>query len=80
MPKQVLEAATEHLQLESQIGGYEAAESSSKVIERVYDSVGSLIGARREEIAIVVRASVHYYNSEEEVEKFSGAIACIAAE
>ena len=48
MPRQVLEAATEYLQLESQIGGYEAAEFSSEAIEYVYDSVGSLIGARRD--------------------------------
>lgn len=57
MPKQVLDATIEYLQLEAQIGGYDAAELLHDTIERVYDSIGSLIGCGREEVAVIENAT-----------------------
>ena len=47
MPRPVLEATIAHLQLEAQIGGYEAAERANDAIEHVYDAAAALIGQRR---------------------------------
>ena len=57
MPRPVLEAVTGHLQLEAQLGGYEAAELAAEAVERVYDAAGALLGCRREEIAFVENAT-----------------------
>ena len=57
MPKQVLDAVTGHLQLEAEIGGYEAAESAYHAAEHVYDAVSWLIGCQREEVAIIENAT-----------------------
>jgi cysteine desulfurase/selenocysteine lyase len=57
MPKQVLDAVIGHLQLEAEIGGYEAAESAYDAAEHVYDAVSRLIGCRRDEVAIIENAT-----------------------
>ncbi len=57
MPQQVLAATINHLQLEAQIGGYEAAEQAHAAIEHVYDAAATLIHCTREEIAIVENAT-----------------------
>lgn len=57
-PAGVLDAQVAHLQLEAAIGGYEAADRERGRIEAVYDSVARLIGAGRDEIAIVENATV----------------------
>ncbi len=57
MPQPVLDATIAHLQLEAQIGGYEAAESAHDKIEHVYDAAATLIGSARDEIAIVENAT-----------------------
>src|ERR1700720_3096646 len=57
MPEPVLEATIAHLQLEAQIGGYEAAERSHDAVEHVYDAAAALIGCARDEIAIVENAT-----------------------
>ncbi|MCC6791733.1 MAG: aminotransferase class V-fold PLP-dependent enzyme [Thermomicrobiales bacterium] len=57
MPQPVLDATIGHLQLEAEIGGYEAADRADERLEAVYDSVASLIGARPAEIAIVENAT-----------------------
>src|SRR5207237_10898942 len=48
MPEPVLSATIGHLQLEAQIGGYEAAEQAEHAIERVYDVAATLINCSRE--------------------------------
>lgn len=58
MPKCVLDTQINHLQLEAAIGGYEAMNKMSDVVERVYSSVARLINAKPEEIAIVENATV----------------------
>ena len=56
-PRPVLEAVVEHLVLESEMGGYEAAAARDDEIERAYDAIARLVGARREEIALVENAT-----------------------
>src|SRR5947209_19838266 len=57
MPQPVLDATIAHLQLEAQIGGYEAAESAHGAIEHTYDAAAALIDCTRHEIAIVENAT-----------------------
>jgi cysteine desulfurase / selenocysteine lyase len=57
MPRPVLDAVVEHLQLESRIGGYEAADQSNDAIEHTYDALAALLGCQREEIAFVENAT-----------------------
>ena len=56
-PKPVLDAVTRHLDLEARIGGYEAADAADAAVERVYDAAAQLIGAARDEIAVVENAT-----------------------
>jgi len=53
MPQQVSEACTRHLELESRIGGSEAAEEASEALDHTYDAVASLLHCDRGEIALV---------------------------
>ncbi len=58
MARPVLRAMTEHLQREATIGGYEAADEAAVRLDAVYDSVARLVGAARDEIALVENATV----------------------
>src|SRR5436309_1403415 len=57
MPQSVLDATIGHLQLEAQIGGYEAADQMHDQLEHTYDAVAALIGCSRDEVAIVENAT-----------------------
>ena len=57
-PDVVLRTQVEHLELEARIGGYEAADAAKDRVEAVYDSIARLIGADRDEIAVVENATV----------------------
>ena len=57
MPQPVLDATIAHLQLEAQIGGYEAKEQASDQIEHTYDAAATLISCERDEIAIIENAT-----------------------
>jgi len=57
MPKPVIDATIGHLQLEAMIGGYEAADQAEAQIEGTYRSIGRLIGAAPDEIAVVENAT-----------------------
>ncbi|MFF7642896.1 aminotransferase class V-fold PLP-dependent enzyme [Streptomyces canus] len=57
MPRQVVDAATRHLHLEADMGGYEAAAHAAASIDAVYDSAARLIGCHRDEIALVDNAT-----------------------
>jgi len=57
MPKQVLDTTTGYLQLEAEMGGYEAAELSHNAVERVYDAVSWLLGCNKSEIAMIENAT-----------------------
>jgi selenocysteine lyase/cysteine desulfurase len=56
-PEPVIDAVVEHMRREATIGGYEAAAEREDRIEHTYDAVAALIGARRDEIAIVENAT-----------------------
>jgi selenocysteine lyase/cysteine desulfurase len=58
MPAPVLAAMAGHLQREAEIGGYEAAGEQAARLDGVYDSVSRLVGAARDEIALVENATV----------------------
>ena len=57
MPEAVLEATIGYLQLEAQMGGYEAAEQADEAIEHVYDAAARLINCSRDEIALIENAT-----------------------
>jgi cysteine desulfurase / selenocysteine lyase len=56
-PVPVLDAVIEHLRLEAEIGGYEAAAERSDRLEHTYDALARLIGAGRDEIAVIENAT-----------------------
>jgi cysteine desulfurase / selenocysteine lyase len=56
-PRQVVDAVVEHLQREAEIGGYEAAAEREDRCEHSYDALAQLIGAHREEIAVIENAT-----------------------
>jgi len=60
MPQPVIRAIKDHIDLESRIGGYEAAEARQDQIQAAYQSVADLIGARTENIAFTENATASY--------------------
>ncbi|MFK4507403.1 aminotransferase class V-fold PLP-dependent enzyme [Bradyrhizobium daqingense] len=58
MPAPVVAAMKEHIDLESEIGGYAAADRESDRLEAVYGSVARLLNAAPDEIALVENATV----------------------
>jgi selenocysteine lyase/cysteine desulfurase len=52
-----LESVTSHLELEATIGGYAAAAAAGEKIEHTYDALARLVGADRDEIAVVENAT-----------------------
>jgi len=58
MPRPVLQAMLDHLDLESRIGGYEAENREKARLEAVYEQIAGLIGAAPAEIAITENATV----------------------
>src|SRR5947209_4885334 len=57
MPQPVLSAVKQHLDLEADIGGYEAAAEQHEKIESVYSAIARLIHAEPDEIAVVDNAT-----------------------
>lgn len=55
--QRTLDATLDHLRLEAEIGGYEAAAREHDRIEAFYPSVATLIGARPDEIAFIENAT-----------------------
>ena len=60
MPRPVIDACKSHLDLESEMGGYEAADARAEDVARVYADVGQLIGARPENVAVVANATAGF--------------------
>ena len=56
-PQPVIDAVSTFLQREATIGGYEAEAEALGELERVYDSIAGMIGAHRDEVAIVESAT-----------------------
>jgi cysteine desulfurase / selenocysteine lyase len=55
--RQVVDAVVDHLRREAEIGGYEAAAEREDRWEHTYDALAQLIGAHRDEIAVVENAT-----------------------
>jgi selenocysteine lyase/cysteine desulfurase len=60
MPAPVIDACKSHLDLESEIGGYEASDAKTEEIAQVYADLGRLVGARSENIAVVANATAGF--------------------
>jgi selenocysteine lyase/cysteine desulfurase len=60
MPMPVLRAMTDHLALEAEIGGYEAAEARAHQVQRGYDALATLVGASARNIAVVANATAGF--------------------
>lgn len=60
MPQAVIDAITDHVTLESEIGGYEAADARASEIVSGYDALAEIIGARAENIAVVANATAGF--------------------
>ena len=58
MPKPVIDAIFEHLELEAKIGGYEAEHAASEKIQKAYASIANLIGCCPGNIAMVENATL----------------------
>jgi cysteine desulfurase/selenocysteine lyase len=57
MPQKVVDSLIAHLNLEAQIGGYEAYNARLEAIEHTYDSIAALLNCRRQEVAIIENAT-----------------------
>jgi selenocysteine lyase/cysteine desulfurase len=60
MPRPVRDAILEHLNLEQELGGYEAADAQSEALQRTYAATGRLLGAQARNIALVQNATVAF--------------------
>jgi selenocysteine lyase/cysteine desulfurase len=59
-PMPVRQAVLDHLQLEQDIGGYEAAEARREALRETYDAVGRLIGASGHSLAMQQNSTVGF--------------------
>lgn len=57
MPQPVLQAQLDHLQLEAENGGYEAAARENPRLEAFYDAAARLLNCQRHEVAFVENAT-----------------------
>ena len=60
MPQPVIGAIQDHIRLESEIGGYEAADARAAEIAAGYDALAELVGSNRENIAVVGSATAGF--------------------
>jgi selenocysteine lyase/cysteine desulfurase len=60
MPVAVMRAIAAHLDLEAQIGGYEAADLQATEIERGYGDIATLLGTAARNVAIVANATAGF--------------------
>jgi selenocysteine lyase/cysteine desulfurase len=60
MPRPVVDRVVEHLRLEAEMGGYEAAAACSEEIESVRGEVARLVGVRGRNVALVENTTAGY--------------------
>src|SRR5262249_2719482 len=60
MPRPVLDAITGHLERESRLGGYEAADAAADQTQDAYRAVGELLGTAPRNIGVVENATVAF--------------------
>jgi selenocysteine lyase/cysteine desulfurase len=59
-PRVVHQTVTAHLDLEDELGGYEAAEARTDALRRVYQDLGRLIGAGARNLALVQSSTLAF--------------------
>ena len=79
MPQPVIDAITEHIELESEIGGYEAEDTRAAAIEAVYAEIGALVGAPARNMAIVANATAGFIQSMSAFDLTSGDVILTSA-
>ena len=62
MSRSTLQAMTTHLQLEAEVGGYEAAAQAREQIDVTYAALAQLVGGRSDEVALFDN-STHAWNA-----------------
>jgi len=60
MPRPVSEAIRAHLDLEQELGGYEAADAQSDAVQKTYVAMGRLLGAEPRNVALVQNSTVAF--------------------
>jgi selenocysteine lyase/cysteine desulfurase len=60
VPSVVRDAVSAHLQLEEELGGYEAAEDQRPAIQASYEAVAAVIGAQARNLAMVQNSTVAF--------------------
>jgi selenocysteine lyase/cysteine desulfurase len=60
MPKPVIDAVRGHLDLEAAIGGYEAAAEAAEAVEASRASIGTLLGAPADRVALVEHSTAAF--------------------
>lgn len=60
VPRPVRDAVAAHLELEEQIGGYEAAEAQSAAMASSYEALGTLLGTSPANLALVQNSTVAF--------------------
>jgi selenocysteine lyase/cysteine desulfurase len=60
MPQPIIDAIQDHVRLESEIGGYEAADARAAAIADGYAALAQIVGAKRENIAVVGSATAGF--------------------
>lgn len=60
MPAPVVSAIREHLDLEANVGGYEAAELRGEAVEGVYASIAALLGTSSRQVALMEHATAAF--------------------
>src|SRR5207253_4016802 len=63
MPRPVMAAMLEHLRLEEQTGGYEAADARADAVADFYEAVAELLGCRAENVAFAANATEAFSRS-----------------
>ncbi len=72
MPRSVVEAMASQLELESQVGGYEAEALRQAAIQDTYEAIGSLLNARSNNIGIACSATQAFLQALSTVDWKSG--------
>jgi len=60
VPRPVRQAVDQHLDLEEELGGYEAAEARADALSQVGEDLGRLLGAQRRNIALAQNSTVAF--------------------
>ena len=63
MPTVVLDSVVDHIQLEAEIGGYEAADAVAESIRKAYEDTAHIVGASADRIAMMEHATASFVSA-----------------